>query len=33
MIRPEDAQKILTTHDLSVYLKDIVEKEDQRLKN
>jgi hypothetical protein len=32
MIRPEDAQKILTAHDLSVYLKDIVGKEDQDLK-
>jgi hypothetical protein len=31
MIRPEDAQKILTTHDLSVYLKDIVETEDSDL--
>jgi hypothetical protein len=32
MIRPEDAQKILTAHDLSEYLKDIVGKEDQDLK-
>jgi hypothetical protein len=32
MIRPEDAEKILTTHDLSVYLKEIVQKEDYDLK-
>jgi hypothetical protein len=32
MIRPEDAQTILTTHDLSVYLKDIVAREDCDLK-
>ena len=32
MIRPEDAQKILTTHDLSVYVKEIVQKEDWDLK-
>jgi hypothetical protein len=32
MIRPEDAQKILTAHDLSMYLKDIVAKEDSDLK-
>ena len=32
MIRPEDAQKILTAHDLSAYLMDIVEKEDCDLK-
>ena len=32
MLRPEDAEKILTTHDLSVYLKDIVQKEDRDLK-
>ena len=32
MIRPEDAEKILTTHDLSVYLREIVQKEDSELK-
>jgi hypothetical protein len=32
MIRPEDAPAILTTHDLSVYLKDIVKREDCDLK-
>ncbi len=32
MIRPEDAEKILTTHDLSVYLKEIVQKENSDLK-
>ena len=32
MIRPEDAEKILTTHDLSVYLREIVQKEDYDLK-
>ncbi len=32
MIRPEDAPTILTTHDLSVYLKNIVQKEDSELK-
>lgn len=32
MLRPEDAEMILTTHDLSVYLKDIVQKEDHDLK-
>jgi hypothetical protein len=32
MIRPEDIETILTTHDLSVYLKDILQKEDRELK-
>jgi hypothetical protein len=32
MLRPEDVETILTTHDLSVYLKDIVQKEDRELK-
>ncbi len=32
MIRPEDSQKILTTYDLSMYLKDVVEREDRDLK-
>jgi hypothetical protein len=32
MLRPEDAEKILTTHDLSVYLRGIVQKEDRELK-
>jgi len=32
MIRSEDAGKILTTHDLSVYLREIVQKEDYELK-
>ena len=32
MIRPEDSQKILTAHDLSVYLKEIVAQEDSDLK-
>ncbi|MCK9592662.1 MAG: hypothetical protein M0Q91_11725 [Methanoregula sp.] len=32
MIRPEDAPTILTTHDLSVYLKNIVQTEDSELK-
>ena len=32
MIRQEDSETILTTHDLSVYLKDIVQKDDRDLK-
>jgi len=28
MLRPEDAEKILTSHDLSVYIRDIVQRED-----
>jgi hypothetical protein len=32
MLRPEDVEKILTTHDLSVYLKDMVKKDDRELK-
>jgi len=32
MIRPEDAEKILTTYDLAVYIKEIVQKEDSELK-
>jgi len=32
MLRPEDVETILTTHDLSVYLKDMVQKEDRELK-
>jgi hypothetical protein len=32
MLRPEDVETILTTHDLSVYLKDMVQKEDRDLK-
>ena len=32
MLRPEDIETILTTHDLSVYLKDMVQKEDRELK-
>jgi hypothetical protein len=32
MLRPEDIETILTTHDLSVYLKDMVQKEDRDLK-
>ncbi len=31
MFRPEDVEMILTTHDLSVYLKDMVQKEDRDL--
>ncbi|MGB9175409.1 MAG: hypothetical protein WCB46_01565 [Methanoregula sp.] len=31
MLRPEDIETILTTHDLSVYLKDMVLKEDRDL--
>jgi hypothetical protein len=32
MLRPEDVETILTTQDLSVYLKDMVQKEDCDLK-
>jgi hypothetical protein len=32
MLRPEDIETILTTHDLSVYLKKMVQKEDSELK-
>ena len=32
MLRPEDIETILTTHDLSVYLKDMVQNEDRELK-
>lgn len=32
MLRPEDVETILTTHDLSVYLNDMVQKEDRDLK-
>ena len=32
MLRPENVETILTTHDLSVYLRDIVQKEDRELK-
>lgn len=32
MLRPEDVETILTTHDLSVYLKEMVQKEDRDLK-
>ena len=32
MLSPEDVETILTTHDLSVYLKDMVQKEDRNLK-
>ena len=32
MLRPEDVETILTTHDLSVYLKDMVKKDDRDLK-
>ena len=32
MLRPDDVETILTTHDLSVYLKDMVQKEDRELK-
>jgi hypothetical protein len=32
MLRPEDVETILTTHDLSVYLKEMVQKEDRELK-
>jgi hypothetical protein len=32
MLRPEVVETILTTHDLSVYLKEMVQKEDRDLK-
>ena len=32
MLRPEDVETILTTHDLSVYLKEMVQKDDRDLK-
>jgi hypothetical protein len=32
MLRPEDVEMILTTCDLSVFLKDMVQKEDRDLK-
>lgn len=32
MLKPDDIETILTTHDLSVYLKDMVQKEDRDLK-
>ena len=32
MLRPEDIETIQTTHDLSVYLKDMVQNEDRELK-
>ncbi len=32
MLRPEDVETILTTHDLSVFLRDLVRKEDRDLK-
>ena len=32
MLRPENVETILTTYDLSVYLKDLVQKEDRKLK-
>ena len=31
MLRPEDVEKILTAKDLSVYLKDMLKKEDRNL--
>jgi hypothetical protein len=31
MLRPEDVEKILTTHDLSAYLKDMLQREDRDL--
>lgn len=31
MLRPEDVETILTTRDLSVYLKDMVQKDDREL--
>jgi hypothetical protein len=31
MLRPEDVEKILTTHDLSAYLKDMLKREDRDL--
>jgi len=32
LLRPENIERILTTYDLSVYLKDMVQKEDPDLK-
>jgi len=32
MLRPEDVETILTTHDLSVFLNDMVKKDDRDLK-
>ena len=32
MLRPEDVETILTTHDLSVFLQEMVQKEDRDLK-
>ena len=32
MLRPEDVETILTTHDLSVYLTEMVQKDDRDLK-
>ncbi|MFA5269379.1 MAG: hypothetical protein WC379_15535 [Methanoregula sp.] len=32
MLKPDDIETILTTHNLSVYLKDMVQKEDRDLK-
>jgi hypothetical protein len=32
MLRPEDVETILTTHDLSVFLKEMMQKEDRDLK-
>jgi hypothetical protein len=32
MLRPDDVETILTTHDLSVYLREMVQKEDCELK-
>jgi len=32
MLRPEDVETILTAYDLSVYLKDMVQREDRNLK-
>jgi hypothetical protein len=32
MLRPEDVETILTTHDLSVFLKERVQKDDRELK-
>ena len=32
MLRPDDVETILTTHDLSVYLKEMVQREDRDLK-
>jgi hypothetical protein len=32
MVRPEDVETFLTTHDLSVFLKDMVQKDDRDMK-